>query len=138
MATIEDRFETYFTQEKLDALFPPERTNKFFDALLGDADDGAYDIRLTYQNHQNHQLHFFIELHQRPGKCLACNLTHGLPKVFTRHPVIDLQGLIARIDQLVKDRGRCREWTLQPTREISRQVHAVPLIIAFEPLSNID
>lgn len=133
MAIIEDHFEACFSQDTLDSLFPPERTNQFFDALLGDADDGAYDIRLTYQDRQDNQLRFFIELHQRPGKCLACNLTHGLPKVFTRHPVIDLQGLITGINQLIQDQGHCYQWELLSTREISPQLHVVPLHIDFKP-----
>jgi hypothetical protein len=133
MVTIEDRFETCFTQEKLDALFPPERANQFFDALLGGAEEGAYDIRLTYQDRQENQLHFFLELHQRPGKCLACNLTHGLPKVFTRHPIINMEGLITQINRLIKDKGCCRHWEFKATKEISRQLHVVPLVIEFEP-----
>ena len=36
-----------FTPECLTDLFPPQRTDDFFDALFGDAEEGAYDIRLT-------------------------------------------------------------------------------------------
>ena len=34
-----------FSQEFLTNLFPPERTNDFFEALFGDPEDGAYDIK---------------------------------------------------------------------------------------------
>lgn len=138
MVTMEDRFKTCFTQEKLDALFPPERANQFFDALLGDADEGAYDIRLTYQDRQENQLRFFMELHQRPGKCLTCNRTHGLPEVFTRHPIINMEGLITQINMLITDKGRCRHWAFKATREISHQLHVVPLVIEFEPSVSAD
>ena len=36
-----------FTPECLNDLFPPQRTDDFFDALFGDAEEGAYDIRLA-------------------------------------------------------------------------------------------
>lgn len=126
-----DQFSTIFTQEKLNAIFPPERTNQFFDALLGDQDEGAYDIRLAFKKAQADQLHFDLELHQRPGKCLACNLTYGLPKVFERHPIINIQGIVEQISALMNSNGRCGDWQLGKSREISRQLHVVPLIIDF-------
>ena len=33
-----------FTPECLNDLFPIQRTNDFFDALFGDAEEGAYDV----------------------------------------------------------------------------------------------
>jgi len=33
--------DTLFTSETLQQLFPKERTNDFFEALFGDANDGA-------------------------------------------------------------------------------------------------
>ena len=75
MSTCTDQFKSIFTQDKLDAIFPPERTDQFFDALFGDATEGAYDIRLAFDQALENQLQFNLELHQRPGRCLACNLT---------------------------------------------------------------
>lgn len=121
--------ESIFSQKNLDALFPRERTDQFFEALLGDAADGAYDIRLTYKGRNNSRLHFHVELHQRPGKCLACNLTYGLPQVFQRHPIIDLNGIVAQLDTLLDGHGRCKNWTLGATETVSREVHVIPLII---------
>jgi hypothetical protein len=128
-----ETLHSIFSQEKLDAIFPPERSNEFFDALFGDPEEGAYDIRLAFDKAEDNRLHFNFELHQRPGRCLACNLTHGLPKVFERHPIINVKGLVERIDALMNHHGRCSGWTLGRSYEISRQVHAVPLIIDIEP-----
>ncbi|MFZ1984066.1 MAG: pancreas/duodenum homeobox protein 1 [Desulfatitalea sp.] len=124
-----DTYTELFTPEKLRALFPAERADRFFDALLGDPKEGAYDIRLAYEGFRAGQLHFALELHQRPRKCLACNLTYGLPVVFSRHPIIDIQGLVDQIALLLNDRGRCTGWKLGATREQSRQLHVVPLLI---------
>lgn len=132
MTNESDRFKTIFSQEKLDALFPPERSNQFFDALFGDADEGAYDIRLAFNKLRDDQLHFEFQLHQRPGKCLACNLTYGLPKVFERHPVIDVKGVVKQLSMLMNGKSRCTEWALGKSKEISRELHVVPLIVKIE------
>ena len=75
-----------FTPECLNDLFPIQRTNDFFDALFGDAEEGAYDIRLVVDPEESDdgELHFYFELHQRAGRCLVCSLTYGLPQVFER------------------------------------------------------
>ena len=125
-------FDALFDREMLDKLFPPERTDQFFDALLGDAAEGAYDIRLAYKGLQESRLNFELELHQRPGKCLVCSLTYGLPTVFSRHPVINIQGVVDQIARHVDGRGRCGSWTLGRTQDISPQLHVVPLVINIE------
>lgn len=122
-------FKTLFSREHLDRLFPPNRSDRFFEALLGDAEEGAYDIRLAFEQYREHQLFFNFELHQRPGKCLACNLTYGLPKVFSRHPVIDIETLVAGINALMNGQGSCKTWRLGATRTLTPQLHVVPLII---------
>ena len=73
-----------FTPECLNDLFPIQRTNDFFDALFGDAEEGAYDIRLVVDPEESDdgELHFYFELHQRAGRCLVCSLTYGLPQFF--------------------------------------------------------
>lgn len=134
MTTGKNLLATLFSRETLDALFPKSRTDQFFDALLGDASEGAYDIRLTFREHQPGRLVFDLELHQRPRKCLACNLTYGLPKVFARHPIINIQGVVDQIGALLDGHGRCAGWQLGNTVEISRQLHVVPLIIELEKL----
>ena len=77
----------------LDSVFPPERTEAFFDALFGGAEEGAYDIVLVCRSEGEGKAELAFELHQRPGKCLACNLTYGLPQVFQRHPVLNVAGV---------------------------------------------
>ncbi len=131
-ANTTDPFAALFTPEKLQELFPAERADRFFDALLGDAKEGAYDIRLVYDVFRERQLRFALELRQRPRKCLACNLTYGLPTVFSRHPIIDIKGLVAAISGLLDGQGRCKGWKLGATVEKSRQLHVVPLLIALE------
>ncbi|MBT8342038.1 MAG: pancreas/duodenum homeobox protein 1 [Desulfatitalea sp.] len=118
-----------FTRQMLEDLLPAARTDDFFDALLGDAAEGAYDIRLTFNRFEADKLYFDLELHQRPGKCLACNLTYGLPSVLSRHPVINIQGIVDRIDELMGGHGRCRGWQLGNTSEKRRELHVVPLVI---------
>ena len=127
-----DTFTELITPEKLRVLFPAERADRFFDALLGDPKEGAYEIRLAYNVFRDGRLHFALELHQRPRKCLACNLTYGLPTVFSRHPIIDIKGLVAAIAQLLDGQGRCKGWKLGTTVEQNRQLHVVPLIIDIE------
>ena len=125
---IQDRL----TPVALARVFPPERTERFFEALFGDAGEGAYDIRLSYRGQADGELELALELHQRPGKCLACNLTHGLPQVFGRHPVIDVAGLVRDVDALLGEDLRCGAWHLGSTRELRRGLHAVPLFIRLE------
>jgi hypothetical protein len=122
-----------FSRKILDSLFPPQRTDQFFDALLGDAAEGAYDIRLACDGLRGNELVFNLELHQRPGKCLACNLTYGLPTVFSRHPVVDLKSMVMQIDTLLDGQARCGTWKLGATQELSRRLHIVPLHITLLP-----
>ena len=132
MTVDNDTCGALFNEDTLDALFPADRADQFFDALLGDADEGAYDIRLRFKEYKSNQLFFDMELHQRPGKCLVCNLTYGLPNVFARHPIINVKGVVDEINKLMDGHGRCTGWTLGNTNEISRQLHVVPLVIDIE------
>ena len=118
-----------FTREKLDELFPPERSDDFFDALYGDAAEGAYDIRLVFRAAEPNILHFAFELRQRPGKCLACNLTYGLPQVFARHPLINLKGLAGALGGLADWKAEDLRFTLGRTQEHSPELHLIPLRI---------
>ena len=126
-------FETLFTPNRLEGLFPADRADRFFEALLGDAREGAYDIRLGYEGFQDNQLRFLFHLSERPGKCLSCSLTHGLPHVFSRHPVINVAGLVRDIDQLLDGSQHCGAWEIGRTIEFDRRHHAVPLTIDIDP-----
>ncbi len=127
-----DKIAAVFNQDALDALFPADRADQFFDALLGDASEGAYDIRLRFNALESSRLVFDLELHQRPGKCLVCNLTYGLPNVFSRHPIINIQGVVDEIDKLMDGHGTITGWKLGKTIEMSRELHVVPLVIDIQ------
>lgn len=124
--------DSLFTPDVLSRLFPEDRSNDFFDALFGDADEGAYDIRLGYRGISGNNLTLELELHERPGKCLACNLTQGLPTVFSRHPTININGLVDDVNKLLNSQGVCKEWSLGYTEQRSKDVHIIPLNIILE------
>jgi hypothetical protein len=117
-----------FSPDTLARLFPPDRADSFFDALFGDADEGAFNIGLDYSGREGNNLNFELQLSQRPGKCLACYLTRGIPDVFLRHPVIDIRGLVQEIGRLAGSSGM-PEWQLGETRQISKELHVVPLTV---------
>jgi len=124
-------FEKIFTQDTLSRLFPDDRADLFFEGLYGDLSEGDYDITLIFKGVGRESLNFEFQLKQRPGKCLACNVTYGLPEVFSRHPVINIKGLVKEIDQLLDGRGRYTDWRLGQTKEVSSELHVVPLMISM-------
>ena len=123
---------TILSKENLTKIFPRERANEFFEALFGDADEGAYDIELAYRAVTGKTLIMDLQLHQRPNRCLACNLTQGLPQVFARHPVIDVKGIVREIEGLLGDVYTCPSWSLGYTEQRSRTLHVIPLQIVLE------
>ncbi len=126
-----DSLTNIFSKDVLDSLFPAKKADEFFEALYGDTEEGAYDISLSFVGSNDAELEFALELKQRPGKCLACNLTYGLPDVFTRHPLINIKGLVGEIDKIAGNGISCGDWKIGRTREISRELHVVPLIVAI-------
>ena len=116
-----------FTSASLDEIFPPSVTDAFFEALFGDAEEGAYDIRLRFENHAPDELRFAFHLLQRPGMCLACNLTYGLPQVFSRHPLLGVGKLAQTLAERIN--AGMDTWSLGSTREISRSLHVIPFTI---------
>lgn len=121
--------EELFTQKRCASLFPKTRSDDFFEALFGDAAEGAYDIELAFRAISDSQLDMELRLNQRPGCCLACNLTQGLPQVFSRHPIININGLVAAIDTLLEEKATCKSWKLSATEQLSQALHIVPLHI---------
>lgn len=115
-------------QTFLDTVFPAERTDAFFDALFGGAEEGAYDIRLVCRQVSDNRADLAFELHQRPGKCLVCNLTYGLPQVFQRHPVLNVAGVARAVAEKLGWSDKS-PWKLGSTQEVSRELHCIPLII---------
>lgn len=126
-------YDQLFSSSRLSQIFPEDRTNRFFEALFGDVDEGAYDIRLVYESSDENTLRFAFHLLERPEKCLTCSRTHGLPEVFKRHPIINLKGVVEAIDRTLNSAAKCGEWHLDKTREISPGVHAIPLVIRIDP-----
>jgi hypothetical protein len=120
-----------FNGQILGDLFPEQRADQFFEALYGDLEEGAYTITLKFQRYDGERksLVFGLELKERPGKCLACNLTYGLPQVFARHPVINIKGIIKEIEKIMGDGVQCVEWSLGRTQPISNKLHIIPLTI---------
>ncbi len=125
---------TILSQDICDKLFPKDLADRFFEALYGDIEEGAYDIHMNLKEQTRDSLKFEFQLKQRPGKCLACNLTYGLPNVFSRHPIIDINGLVQKIEQLLGEQVKCTGWHLEATREISPELHVVPLLITMTTL----
>lgn len=125
----DDTFKALLTPEKLAKIFPRERSNDFFDALFGDASEGAYDIELAYRDVKGDTLTMDLRLHERPNRCLACNLTQGLPQVFSRHPVINIKGVVSELQSLLGDSINLGEWSLGYTEQQKRSLHVIPLKI---------
>lgn len=120
---------TPLTQAALDAIFPSERADAFFDALYGEAEEGAYDIRLVLRDVDAHNIRLAYELRRRPGKCLVCSLTYGLPQVFQRHPVINLTGTVQDVARHMGWKPESAQWFLGRTEEQSAELHCIPLEI---------
>ena len=125
-------FDKLFIPDVLKQLFPKDRSDQFFDALYGDVEEGAYDISLEFIGSRGNRLEFMLRLTQRPGKCITCSLTYGLPEVFTRHPIINIKGLVQNIGALLDSSGQVADWQLGPTQEVSDVVHVIPFVINLE------
>ena len=125
-------FDKLFATDVLQQLFPKDRSDQFFDALYGDVEEGAYDISLEFIGSRGNRLEFMLRLTQRPGKCITCSLTYGLPEVFTRHPIINIKGLVQNIGALLDSSGQVADWQLGPTQEVSDVVHVIPFVINLE------
>ncbi len=118
-----------FTQAYLDTLLPAETSDQFFEALYGDADDGAYDIRLEFISANEKRIVLAYNLTQRPGKCLVCSLTYGLPKVFSRHPLINVDRMIEKMGE---KEVQIKSWRMGETEEQTSQLHSIPLYLELE------
>lgn len=116
-------------QKILDEIFPAERADAFFDALFGGAEEGAYDIVLVCREVTPDKAHLAFELRQRPGRCLACNLTYGLPQVFQRHPILNVADVVKQVAERLHWQPETTSWKLGHTEELRREVHAIPLVL---------
>ena len=116
-------------QSFLDKIFPSSRADDFFDALFGGAEDGAYDIGLVCRAVEPQKAKLAFELRQRPGKCLACNLTYGLPQVFQRHPILNVAGVARDVAAHLGWPAESIKWKLGHTEEVNRELHVIPLVV---------
>ncbi|WP_210534557.1 hypothetical protein [Thermosulfurimonas marina] len=119
-------------EEDLKGLFPRERVEAFFEAFYF-GEEPAYDLELGLGSFDPEKkiLRLELRLKARPGRCLACNLTWGLPEVFKRHPVLNLAGVVQALEEKLNG-FRVRSWGLGPTEEIDENLHRIPLIIYLE------
>lgn len=124
-------FDKIFSSEVLEKIFPKEKTDAFFEALFGDSEEGAYDITLKYRTKTEEEIIFDFNLDQRPGKCLVCSLTYGLPKVFSKHPVINIDKIVQEISDLVGDSCNIDGWKLGSTVSLGREKHLIPLHLSI-------
>ena len=122
-----------FNPESLQQLFPKARSDEFFEALFGDASEGAYDICLEFASNPDPKTYKFeLHLKQRPGKCLACNLTYGLPEVFSRHPGLNIKGLAAELAVKLGLPPEQVTWKLGVTKSVSKALHIIPFIVTVQ------
>lgn len=118
-----------FTQDYLDTLLPAGISDQFFEALYGDVSDGAYDIRFEFISANEKRIVLAFNLTQRPGKCLVCSLTYGLPNVFLNHPLINIKGMVEKM----KEKGiNIKNWRLGDTEEQTSSLHTIPFYLEFE------
>lgn len=129
----QENITTLFSEDVLDNIFPSDRSDRFFEALFGDAEEGAFDIRLRFKGYEPERNRLCFEFHliERPGRCLACNLTYGLPGVFSHHPVIDVRGLVLEIEAILDGRAVCADWELGRTRPDIDSLHVIPLNVTL-------
>lgn len=121
--------EQTLDQTFLDKIFPAQRADDFFDALFGGAEEGAYDIGLVCRALEPQKARLAFELRQRPGKCLVCNLTYGLPQVFQRHPILNVAGVARDVAARMGWPENSVVWRLGHTEEVSRELHVIPLVV---------
>jgi hypothetical protein len=118
----------------LKELLPSSRSDDFFEALYGGAETGAFDIALAEDglNEKTGELHLAFLLTERPGKCMACHLTTGMPSVFERHPVIDAKGIVKKIEEKLDYRWRIEGWKLGTTLPRGAKKKFIPFVIILQ------
>lgn len=120
--------EKCISRAELDKIFPPERTDAFFEAIYGDIEEGAYDIKLVCKHVKADEADFVFELVRREGKCLVCSVTYGLPEVFQKHPIINIAGTAKALASALGWQGEVN-WTLGSTMEINEDLQMIPFTI---------
>jgi hypothetical protein len=130
----EKEFSIIFSDQVLDEIFPEARSDQFFEALYGDIQEGAYSIGLRFKRFDasRSMLHFALELRERPEKCLVCNLTYGLPEVFSRHPIINIRGVVKELEKRLGNGFLFGDWSLGQTQPVFKDLHTIDLMIKID------
>jgi len=74
--------DALFTPETLQQLFPKNRTSDFFEALFGDADEGAYEIELGYGGVNGNSLTMELKTSRTPRMLSRVQLDPGITTGF--------------------------------------------------------
>ncbi len=135
MGKLQDDVKERLDGDFLSLLFPPGRDDEFFEALYGGAEDGAFDIRLTLEGVREEagEVVLAFTLTERPGKCMACSLTYGLPPVFERHPIINLKGILDGVSQRLAPDWKVEGYKIGATAPKAPKVNIIPLAIQVAP-----
>ncbi len=117
------------TEEWVRGLLPRERVEAFFEAFYF-GEEPAYDLELGVGEVQLERKRIRLELRlkARPGQCLACNLTWGLPPVLSRHPALDLAGIVQKVQERLNG-YQVKGWELGATEEVGPDLHLIPFWI---------
>ncbi len=100
----------------------------FFEAFYF-GEEPAYHLQLGWGESTGELVRLELQLHARPGKCLACNLTWGLPQVLEKHPLLNLNKTVQDVEKLLPKGYKVKKWYLGHTEERSPELHVIPLII---------
>jgi len=117
-----------FNEKVLKQLLPPERIEAFFEAFYF-GEEPAYHLQLGWGESTEGLVRLELQLHARPGKCLACNLTWGLPQVLEKHPLLNLDKTVQDFEKLLPQGHKVKKWYLGHTEERSPELHVIPLLI---------
>ena len=120
--------ESLFDSKLLQELLPEEQVKAFFEAFYF-GEEPAYDLSLGFRGLRGNLLILELELKARPNQCLACNLTWGLPEVMERHPMLNLEGVVRRLEEKLPEGVNIISWELGATEQKSPDLHVIPLLI---------
>lgn len=122
------------SDEFLLELFPEGKADEFFDALYGGTETGAFDIALVEDglNEKTGELNLAFLLTERPGKCMACHLTAGIPNVFERHPITDVKGIVTKIGEKLQSQWRVESWKLGRTLPRGPKENIIPFVVGLK------
>jgi len=119
-----------FSEEWIKGLLPRKKIEAFFEAFYF-GEEPAYDLELGLGEVSLEQKRIRLDLRllARPGRCLACNLTWGLPPVLEKHPLLNLEEIVRRIEERLPEGLKVKNWELGAVREINSELHVIPLWI---------